>query len=79
VAFALPGRARAYAVYTHAEIADLLWDGSIRPLLLKRYPGTTEEGLRQAHAFAYGGATLQDLGYYPFGKEFFSQLTHHGC
>ena len=30
----------AYSVLTHEEIVDLLWTDEIRPLLLKRYPGT---------------------------------------
>ena len=67
----------AYAVDTHAALVDLIWNDSIRPLLLKRYPGTTEAELREAHAFAYGGCVIQDLGYYPFGKEIFSNLAHY--
>ena len=35
------------------------------------------EDLLQAHAYAYGGAIIQDLGYYPFGSQFFSDLTHY--
>ena len=53
------------------------WNGFIQPLLLQRYPGTSEIGLREAHAYAYGGCLIQDLGYYPFGKELFSDLTHY--
>jgi hypothetical protein len=33
--------------------------------------------LREAHAYAYGGAIIQDMGYYPFGSKFFSDLTHY--
>jgi hypothetical protein len=66
-----------YATLTHQELIDLAWNGSIRPLLLKRYPATTEAGLRRAHAFAYGGCLIQDLGYYPFAKGFFSDLAHY--
>jgi len=46
-------------------------------MLLARFPGTTEAQLRVAHSFAYGGSAIQDLGYYPFGKHFFSDLTHY--
>ena len=46
-------------------------------MLLARFPGTTEAQLRVAHSFAYGGSAIQDLGYYPFGKQFFSDLTHY--
>ena len=35
---------------------------SIRPLLLKRFPGLTEYQITEAHAYAYGGAVIQDLG-----------------
>ena len=69
--------ASAYSVFTHEEVVDLAWDSSIRPLLLARFPGSTEDQLRQAHAYAYGGCTIQDLGYYPFANQFFSNLTHY--
>jgi hypothetical protein len=32
--------------------------------------------LRQARAYAYGGSIIQDLGYYPFGSRFYSDLVH---
>lgn len=68
---------RAYSVFTHQEIIDLAWESSIRPLLLARFPGATGEQLREAHAYAYGGCAIQDMGYYPFAKDFFSNLTHY--
>ena len=67
----------AYSVLTHEEIVDLLWADEIRPLLLQRYPGLTEDQIKEAHAYAYGGAVIQDLGYYPFGSKEFSQLVHY--
>ena len=67
----------AYSVLTHEELIDLAWNDSIRPLLLARFPGATAEQLREAHAYAYGGCAIQDMGYYPFGKQFFSNLTHY--
>jgi hypothetical protein len=67
----------AYSVLTHEEIIDLLWKDDIQPLLLKRYPGLSEDQLKEAHAFAYGGAVIQDLGYYPFGSKQFSNLVHY--
>jgi Zinc dependent phospholipase C len=67
----------AYSVLTHEEIVDLLWADEIQPLLLARYPGLTEDELREAHAYAYGGAVIQDLGYYPFGSKEFSNLVHY--
>ena len=66
-----------YSVLTHEAIIDASWKDSIEPLLLKRFPNATQEELLQAHAYAYGGAIIQDLGYYPFGSKFFSDLTHY--
>src|SRR6478609_5768351 len=71
------GSSHAYSVLTHEEIVDLLWSDEIRPLLLKRYPELTEDQIRDAHAYAYGGAVIQDLGYYPFGSREFSDLVHY--
>jgi hypothetical protein len=73
----LPWRAYAYSVQTHEQLVDLAWKPAIVPLLLERYPGLTEAQLREAHAYAYGGCAIQDVGYYPFGSEFFSNLTHY--
>jgi hypothetical protein len=67
----------AYSVLTHEEIVDLLWTDEIQPLLLKRFPGLSEEQIKEAHAYAYGGAVIQDLGYYPFGSRDFSNLVHY--
>ncbi len=69
--------APAYSVLTHEEIVNLLWTVEIRSLLLTRYPGLTEEQIKEAHAYAYGGAVIQDLGYYPFGSKEFSNLVHY--
>jgi len=71
------GGSSAYSVLTHEEIVDLLWTDAIRPLLLQRYPGLSEDQITQAHAYAYGGAVIQDLGYYPFGSREFSNLVHY--
>lgn len=70
-------RSSAYSVLTHEEIVDLLWSDEIKPLLLKRFPDLTEDQLKEAHAYAYGGAVIQDLGYYPFGSREFSDLVHY--
>src|SRR5258705_12279508 len=67
----------AYSVLTHEELIDLAWNDSIRPLLLARFPGATDHQLVVAHSYAYGGCAVQDMGYYPFGKRFFSNLTHY--
>jgi hypothetical protein len=67
----------AYSVLTHEEIVDLLWQDQIQPLLKKQFPAATEEDLRKAHAYAYGGSLVQDMGYYPFGNKHFSDLVHY--
>ncbi|PYX40231.1 MAG: hypothetical protein DMG83_27050 [Acidobacteria bacterium] len=66
-----------YSVLTHEALVDAAWKDGIVPLLLSRFPGATPEELLRAHAYAYGGAIIQDLGYYPFGSHFFSDLTHY--
>ncbi len=70
-------RSSAYSVLTHEEIVDLLWTDQIQPLLLTRFPGLTPDQITEAHAYAYGGAVIQDLGYYPFGSREFSDLVHY--
>jgi hypothetical protein len=69
--------AYAYSVLTHEAIIDSTWHSEIKPLLLKRFSAATPDELRAAHAYAYGGCIIQDLGYYPFGSKFFSDLTHY--
>ena len=71
------GTSSAYSVLTHEEIVDLLWSDEIQPLILKRFPGLSPDQIKEAHAYAYGGAVIQDLGYYPFGSKEFSDLVHY--
>jgi Zinc dependent phospholipase C len=66
-----------YSVLTHEAVVDSLWDASIQKLLLKRFPAATQTELEQAHAYAYGGCIIQDMGYYPFSSRLFSDLTHY--
>src|SRR5690349_4157 len=67
----------AYSVLTHEAIIDSAWDTSIKALLLKRFPDVTPEQLVEAHAYAYGGSIIQDMGYYPFGSKLFTDLLHY--
>src|SRR5262249_34539990 len=76
-AILFPIHSSAYSVLTHEEIVDLAWEDQLRPMLLKRFPNATPDDLRHAHAFAYGGSLVQDMGYYPFGKKYFSDLLHY--
>ena len=73
-----PARAaRAYSVLAHEANVDALWETSLRPLLARRFPRASRDEVMQARAYAYGGAVIQDLGYYPFGSHFFSNLVHY--
>ena len=74
-AISLP--AFSYSVLSHEALVDALWDIRIKALLLHRYPNATTDQLKQAHGYAYGGAIIQDLGYYPHGSPQFSDLTHY--
>ena len=73
----LGSRASAYSVLTHEATIDAAWDTSIKPLLLARFPKTSAAALDDARAYAYGGCVIHDLGYYPFGSKFFSNLVHY--
>jgi hypothetical protein len=68
---------RAYSVLAHEALIDASWAKSIQPLLKLKYPGATEEQLKEAHAYAYGGAIAPDIGYFPFGKHLFTDLVHY--
>jgi len=75
--FGLGTACAGYSVLTHEEVVDLLWKDDIQPLLVSRFPEASPDDLRKAHAFAYGGSLVQDMGYYPFGNKYFSDLTHY--
>ncbi|HLK47893.1 MAG TPA: zinc dependent phospholipase C family protein [Bryobacteraceae bacterium] len=62
---------------SHEAIIDSAWDQNIKPLLMKKYPQATPAELQEAHAHAYAGCIIQDMGYYPFGNKFFSDLVHY--
>jgi hypothetical protein len=66
-----------YSVLAHESIIDSMWDETLSKLAHQRFPNTTAEELKAAHAFAYGGCIIQDLGYYPFGSHFFTDLVHY--
>src|SRR5271154_1137315 len=70
-------RCEAYAVLSHEAIIDAAWDTNITPVLLKRFPNATPDELKVAHGYAYGGAIIQDMGYYPHGNKLVSDLTHY--
>jgi hypothetical protein len=67
----------SYSVLTHEAVVDARWTDTIEPLLKRRFPGLSAEDLKATHAFAYGGSIIQDMGYYPFGSHFFTDLAHY--
>jgi hypothetical protein len=73
----LPVSGDAYSVLSHEAIVDAAWTTNIVPLLKRRFPASTPDDLREAHAYAYGGSIIQDMGYYPYGSKFLSDLTHY--
>lgn len=72
-----PVSVKAYSVLSHQAVIDAAWDTHLKPALLKRFPNATADELKSAQAYAYGGAIIQDMGYYPYGSPFFSDLTHY--
>ncbi len=72
-----PRPADAYSVLAHEALVDALWQPRITSLIVRRFPGTTASQLAEARAYAYGGSAIQDLGYYPFGNHFFTNLVHY--
>jgi hypothetical protein len=72
-----PKQSFGYSLLTHEEIVDILWKDDIEPILLKRFPGATTNDLRKAHAYAYGGCLMPDIGYYPLVNRFFTDLAHY--
>jgi len=72
-----PSSSFAYSVLAHEALIDNAWNKQIVPLLTRRFPRSSKQELEQARAYAYGGSLIQDLGYYPFGSHFFSNLVHY--
>src|SRR5581483_5765391 len=68
--------AEAYGVLAHEAVIDAAWEGTIVPLLKARFHATDDQ-LKEARAYAYGGSLIQDLGYYPFSSRTFGDLTHY--
>src|SRR5262245_17445856 len=72
-----PRSAMAYSVLAHEALVDSAWQEVLVPILKQRFPAAQDEAIARARAFAYGGAVVQDLGYYPFGSKFFTDLLHY--
>jgi hypothetical protein len=72
-----PLSSKAYSVLTHEAVVDASWQKYIRPLLKQKYPAATDSELRVAHSYAYGGCMIADMGYFPFGSKYFTNLAHY--
>lgn len=72
-----PLSSKAFSVFAHMAIIDASWKKSIVHLLKEKYPNATDEELRIAHSYAYGGSLMPDLGYFPFGNVYFTNLVHY--
>jgi hypothetical protein len=72
-----PNRTKAFAILAHEAIVDAEWEVNLKPMLLARYPGATPAQLKDAHAYAYGGCLMPDMGYMPFGDPYFTNLLHY--
>jgi Zinc dependent phospholipase C len=77
IALLLAKPTNAVSVLSHEEMVDVTWESEILPLLRTRFPDASPEQLKKAHAFAYGGAVIQDVGYYPLGNKFYTNLLHY--
>lgn len=76
-ALLFPSSTKAYSVLTHEALIDVSWDKHILPLLKHKYPLATDEEIKKAHAYTYGGALIADMGYFPFGSVYFTDLSHY--
>jgi zinc dependent phospholipase C len=72
-----PHPARAFSVLAHQAIVDRSWDDAIVPALRARFGRVSREDLERAHAFAWGGSHIADLGYFPLGNREFTDLVHY--
>jgi hypothetical protein len=75
--FLLPKSTSAYSVLTHEALIDASWDKNILPLLKHKYPAATDDDLKKARAYAYGGCLINDMGYFPFGSVYYTNLSHY--
>ena len=76
-ALLLPRPALPYSVLAHESLVDSAWDAAIVPMLKSRFPSVDADAINEARAYAYGGSVMPDMGYYPFGSHFFTNLLHY--
>jgi len=58
-------------------MVDAAWDDVIAPMLKARFGAASADTIKTARAYAYGGSVMPDMGYYPFGSHFFTNLLHY--
>jgi hypothetical protein len=73
----LPHPALSYSVLAHESLVDSAWDSVIVPMLKARFGSADAGAINTARAYAYGGSVMPDMGYYPFGSHFFTNLLHY--
>ncbi|MEO5569403.1 MAG: zinc dependent phospholipase C family protein [Bacteroidia bacterium] len=72
-----PLTSNGFALLSHEAIIDATWDKTIKPLLKRKYPSSTEDQLNEARSYSYGGSLVPDIGYAPFGSIQFTNLLHY--
>jgi hypothetical protein len=72
-----PAASKAYSVLAHEAMIDANWDKSILPLLKLKYPDSPADSLKKARSYAYGGSLIADMGYFPLGNPYFTNLVHY--
>jgi len=70
-------RSKAFSILAHEAIIDAEWEKCLKPVLLAKYPASTPDDIKKAHAYAYGGCLMPDMGYMPFGNPYFTDLVHY--
>ncbi len=73
----IPERSSAFSILAHEAVIDAEWDKVLKPMLLAKYPNSSPQDLKSAHAYAYGGCLVPDMGYMPFGDPYFTDLLHY--
>jgi hypothetical protein len=68
---------KGYSILAHEAVIDACWDKAILPLLKQRYPDSPPDSLKKARSYAYGGSLIADMGYFPLGNPYFTNLVHY--
>jgi hypothetical protein len=75
--FGVPTQVQAYGILTHQMIIDITWESSIVPVLRHYFPDASDDDIANARAYVYGGALIQDSGYYKSEKPYMADVTHY--